>query len=313
MGFLKRQRFISVIGRKSAVPEGTWIKCPKCNQAVYRPELEANQFVCPLCGYHFRISAWQRVLWLVDPDSFEERYEDIQAADPLGFSVDEVKYSYKDRVKRAQESSGLPEALVTGHARIEGAPAMLSVMDFSFRGGSMGSALGEKFCRMADDAVEEGIPFVMFASSGGARMEEGILSLMQMAKTADGVRQMNEAGIPYVVVLTDPTTGGVYASFASLGDVVFAEPGAHIGFAGPRLIEGALKVKLPEGFQKSEYQFEHGFIDRIVKRTEMRSTLGRLLRYLSPGMVGEPPYEPLTEDSNGEAEASDESAESPSP
>jgi acetyl-CoA carboxylase carboxyl transferase subunit beta len=282
MGFLKRQRFISVIGRKSAVPEGTWVKCESCNQAVYRPDLEVAQFVCTHCGHHFRVKAWQRISWLVDPDSFEEHHNKVRSADPLRFTVKAVSYSYKDRVKKAREKSGLNEAIITGKARIEGAPTMLGVIDFTFRGGSMGSALGEKFCRTAAEAVKENIPFVMFSASGGARMEEGILSLMQMAKTSDAVRQLNEAGVPFISVLTHPTTGGVYASFASLGDITLAEPGAHIGFAGPRVIQSALKVQLPEGFQKAEFQFKNGFVDQIVKRTEMRPYLGRLLRYLTP-------------------------------
>lgn len=293
MGFLKRQRFISVIGRRSAVPEGTWLKCPKCSQALYRTELEQNQMVCTHCSYHFRVTAHQRIVWLVDADSFEETHTEIQAGDPLGFTVAEVNYSYPDRVKQAREKSGLNEAIVTGKATIEKWPVVLAVMDFTFRGGSMGSALGEKFCRAVRDAVAARVPFVCFSASGGARMEEGILSLMQMAKTSDAVRQLNEAGVPFISVMTDPTTGGVFASFASLGDITLAEPGAHIGFAGPRLIEGALKVKLPEGFQKAEYQYKNGFVDQIVKRGDMRETLGKLLAYLSP----EQP--PQTEDDAG--------------
>ena len=282
MGFLKRRRFVSVIGRKSAVPENLWMKCPGCDRTVYRTEVAENQWVCPQCAYHHRISAEQRIELTVDPDSFEETHPGVQSCDPLQFTLDEVDYSYAKRVDQAMRKTGLDEALVTGTARIEGAPAVLGVMDFSFRGGSMGSAVGEKFCRAAGDAIRERIPLVVFAASGGARMEEGILSLMQMAKTAEAVQQLNEAGIPYISVLTHPTTGGVYASFASLGDIILAEPGAHIGFAGPRLIQGALKVELPEGFQKAEYQYENGFVDRIVKRTEMRPLLGRLLRYLGP-------------------------------
>jgi acetyl-CoA carboxylase carboxyl transferase subunit beta len=281
MAFLKRRRFVPKIGRKSAVPDGLWMKCEGCKHALYRPEVEENQWVCPRCGYHFRVTARQRIAWLADSESFEESHTDIEAADPLEFNVEAVGYHYLDKVAKAKEKSGLNEAIITGFARIEGRQTVLGAMDFSFRGGSMGSALGEKFCRTSDDAIGNRIPFIMIATSGGARMEEGILSLMQMAKTADAVRAMNEAGIPFISVLTDPTTGGVYASFASLGDIVLAEPGAHIGFAGPRLIEGALKVKLPEGFQKAEYQFHNGFVDHIVKRTELRPVLGKLLRYLA--------------------------------
>jgi len=282
MAFLKRRRFVPKIGRKSAVPDGLWMKCEGCKHALYRPEVEENQWVCPRCGYHFRVTARQRIAWLADSGAFEESHTDIEAADPLEFTVEAVGYRYLDKVAKAKEKSGLNEAVITGFARIEGSQTVLGAMDFSFRGGSMGSALGEKFYRASDDAIDKRIPLIMIASSGGARMEEGILSLMQMAKTADAVRAMNEAGIPFISVLTDPTTGGVYASFASLGDIVLAEPGAHIGFAGPRLIEGALKVKLPEGFQKAEYQFNNGFVDHIVKRTELRPVLSKLLRYLAP-------------------------------
>lgn len=282
MAFMNRRRFVSVVGRKSNVPAGLALKCENCKQIILHKDLRENQRVCPLCGHHYRVRAIQRVRWIVDAGTFEERHGHIESGDPLEFVVEEVGFSYPQKVEQAKQKSGLNEAIITGTAEIEGCRTVLSVMDFLFRGGSMGSALGEKFCLAAEDAIREGIPHVSITTSGGARMEEGILSLMQMAKTSDAVRRMNEAGIPYIVVLTNPTTGGVYASFASLGDIVIAEPGAHIGFAGPRLIESALKVKLPEGFQKAEYQFENGFVDIIVPRSDMRSTLGRLLRYLSP-------------------------------
>ncbi|MCL4216878.1 MAG: acetyl-CoA carboxylase, carboxyltransferase subunit beta [Candidatus Hydrogenedentes bacterium] len=282
MAFFKRRRFVSVIGRKSIVPPGLWMNCPGCKQTVYRSDVEKNLQVCPLCNYHHRITARQRLECMMDADSFEERYTGIRSGDPLGFIIDEVSFSYPAKVQDAQQKSGLDEAIIAGAGRIEDQPAIIGCMDFSFRGGSMGSALGEKFCRATADAIKERVPFIMFSASGGARMEEGILSLMQMAKTAEAVLAMNEAGIPYLSVLTNPTTGGVFASFASLGDVTIAEPGAHIGFAGPRLIEGALKLKLPEGFQTAEYQFENGFVDSIVSRTELRPYLGKLLRYLAP-------------------------------
>lgn len=282
MAFLKRRRFVSVVGRKSGMPAGLWLKCHGCGQVVYHRDVQENQMVCTLCGYHYRVKARKRLQWLADEGTFQETSQNIESVDPLGFVIKEVDFSYPDKIAQARQKSGLNEAIVTGFAEIEGARTVLGVMDFSFRGGSMGSALGEKFCRAADDAIEAGIPFICVAASGGARMEEGILSLMQMAKTSEAVHAMNEAGIPYIAVLTNPTTGGVYASFASLGDVTIAEPGAHIGFAGPRLIEGALKVKLPEGFQSAEYQFENGFVDMIVPRPKLRSTLGKLLQYLSP-------------------------------
>lgn len=280
MPFFMRRRFVSIIGRKSAVPDGLWMKCDGCSQAVVRPEVEANLNVCPACGHHYRISARARIQYVVDPDSFEETHENIQTQDPLEFTVGGA--SYLAKIEKAKEKSGLNEAIVTGFARIEESRTALGVMDFAFMGGSMGSVVGEKFCRAAEDAIRERLPFIMFSTAGGARMQEGILGLMQMAKTAEAVRAMNEESIPYISVLTDPTTGGVCASFASLGDIILAEPNAEIGFAGKRLIEGALKVKLPAGFQTAEYQFKNGFIDQIVKRSDLRSLLGKLLRYLSP-------------------------------
>jgi len=279
MAFLKRKKAEPAEPRANGIPDGLWVKCPKCNQTVYRNEVEENLQVCPECGYHHRIGAWTRIAQLVDPESFEETHARIGTLDPLQFRVGEETYT--DRIQRAQEQSGLAEAMVTGFARITGVRIALGVMDSSFIMASMGGALGEKFCRLVRDAIRERAPLVVFAASGGARMQEGILALMQMAKTADAVRQINEAGLPYISVLTDPTSGGVLASFASLGDIVLAEPGAYIGFAGARLIEGALRVKLPEGFQRAEYQFENGFLDRIVKRADMREFLGRLLRYLT--------------------------------
>lgn len=282
MAFLKRRRFVSVIGRKSAVPQGLWVKCPGCRQPVYQPEVDENQQTCPHCNHHHRIGARRRIERLVDPGSFTETHAGVQSTDPLGFTLEEVSYSYADKLKEYRDKTGLTEAIVTGFARIEDQPTALSVMDFSFCGASMGSVVGEKFCRAAEDAIRERTPLVSFAASGGARMQEGILGLMQMAKTAGAVRAMHEARIPYISVLTNPTTGGVYASFAGLGDIVLAEPGAEIGFAGKRLIQGALRVDLPDGFQTAEYQFRNGFVDQIVKRTELRPLLGRLLLYLRP-------------------------------
>ncbi len=282
MPFLKRRRFVSVIGRRSQVPDGVWLKCPGCGRSVTRLEVDSNSNVCPHCSYHYLISAARRIELMADPGTFEERHTGIESIDPLSFVVEDVDYSYPKKFERTQQKTGMHEAIVTGVATIEETPVSLAVMDFNFMGGSMGSVVGEKICRAADDAVRERIPFVSFAASGGARMEEGILSLMQMAKTCDAVRALNEAGVPYISVLTHPTTGGVFASFSSLGDVILAEPGAHIGFAGPRLIEGALRVKLPEGFQKAEYQFENGYVDQIVGRPQLRDMIAKLIRYLAP-------------------------------
>lgn len=280
MSLFKRSKFAGFIGEKNKVPDGVWAKCTSCKKAVYRNELEENQQVCPACNFHFRIAARDRINFLVDEDSFIETHTSLRTADPLHFQVG--KETYMQRVERAKEDTGLDEALLTGFAHIEGNRTVLGVMDARFIMASMGSVLGERFARAAADALTERVAFICFAASGGARMQEGILALMQMAKTTDAIRQLNEAGVPFISVLTDATTGGVYASFASLGDIVLAEPEANIGFAGKRLIESALRVKLPEGFQTAEYQFENGFIDNIVPRKEMRPTLAKLLTYLNP-------------------------------
>lgn len=264
--------------------ESTMIECPACKASHAPDALAASQKVCPDCGKHMRLGARERIAFLVDEGSFEPTHGQVQTADPLHFAVG--RETYLQRIERAKQQSGLDEAMLTGFARIEDAPLALGVLDSAFIMASMGSALGERFCRLADDAMNQRLPLVVFAASGGARMQEGTVALMQMAKTAAAVRQVNEAGIPFISVLTDPTSGGVYASFASLGDIVIAEPGAYIGFAGTRLIEGALKVKPPEGFQRSEYQFKNGFLDAIVHRHELRSYLGRLVRYLHPGQRG---------------------------
>lgn len=280
MTFFKRAKFAGFIGEKNKVPDGVWMKCTSCNQAVYRNEVAENYNVCPACGFHFRIGARQRLERLLDRDSFQETHAEIQSADPLKFSVG--KETYAQRLDRARETTGLDEALITGFGAIEGQRAVFGAMDPGFIMASMGSAVGERYCRAIADAIRERLCFVCFAASGGARMQEGTVALMQMAKTANAIRGLNEAGIPYISILTDPTTGGVYASFASLGDIMLAEPGANIGFAGKRLIESALKVKLPEGFQTAEFQFENGFVDRIVKRNDMRPFLGKLLAFLTP-------------------------------
>ena len=282
MAFFTRTPF----GRKnreqtSVVPDGLWIKCDGCKQTVYKSDIQSNMQICPNCGHHYRIGARERIALVADPGTFEETHTDITAGDPLQFAVG--KETYTERIARARELSGLNEALVTGMASVEGVRCAIGGMDSSFVMASMGSAVGEKFCRLVKDAIANEVPLIVFAASGGARMQEGILALMQMAKTADAVRQINEAGLPYIVVQTDPTSGGVFASFASLGDITIAEPKAYIGFAGQRLIEGAFNVKkFPDGFQRAEYQKENGFVDHIVPRNEMRAHLAKLLRYLAP-------------------------------
>lgn len=266
--------------KKQNIPDGLWIKCPACGQTTYKTEVEENQEVCPNCGHHYRLGARKRIGSLVDEGSFQETNAGLQTADPLGFAVG--KETYPERIERARKQSGVEEAMITGFAAIEGTRVAIGAMDPAFVMASMGSVVGEKFCRLAEDAIQEGVPLVVCAASGGARMQEGILALMQMAKTSDAVRALNDAGIPYIVIQTDATTGGVYASFASLGDITIAEPKAYIGFAGARLIEGALKVKLPEGFQRSEYQFDNGFVDKIVPRSELRLFLAKVLSYIAP-------------------------------
>ncbi|MFP4502708.1 MAG: acetyl-CoA carboxylase, carboxyltransferase subunit beta [Candidatus Hydrogenedentota bacterium] len=279
MAFFKRKR-IQQRGGRGNMPDGVWMKCEQCQGTVYRSEVEERLMTCPDCGYHFRIGAHTRLEQVLDPGSFTETHAHLETEDPLGFEVGGE--TYRERIERAKTRSGLHDAILTGFGTLEGTRTAIGVMDTSFIMASMGSVLGEKLCRLFEDAIEARTPVVVFCASGGARMQEGILALMQMAKTADSVQRVNAAGLPYITVLTDPTTGGVFASFASLGDFVLAEPGAYIGFAGQRLIAGAMKVRLPEGFQRAEYQFENGFIDRIVPRAEMRGFLGRLLRYLDP-------------------------------
>ncbi len=260
------------------LPEGLWAKCPSCNAILYKKQLEEHLYTCPQCNYHFRIGSRQYIEFLLDEGSFEETHTELRSADPLQF-VDTKPYS--KRLEEAYRSTGLNEALTTGYARLEGRPIVFGCMNFAFIGGSMGSVVGEKFRRATLNALEHRLPLIVICASGGARMQEGALSLMQMAKTAAVLTQLAEARLPYISILTDPTTGGVTASFAMLGDIILAEPGALIGFAGPRVIEQATKRKLPEGFQRAEFLLEHGFVDRVVHRKELRSTLVRLIDLLA--------------------------------
>ena len=254
-----------------------WLQCNACKEMLYRREVERNLKVCPKCNYHFRISAAERLTMVADQGSFLEFDANLESVDPLEFK-DRLKYG--ERIKESQESTQLKEAIVCGQAKILGQPVMIGVMNFEFMGGSMGSVVGEKIARLAERAIAESMAMILFCSSGGARMQEGILSLMQMAKTSAALGRLKEKGLPYVSILTDPTTGGVSASFAMLGDVILAEPRAIIGFAGARVIEQTIKQKLPEGFQRSEYLLEHGMVDRIVDRKEMKTLLGRILEML---------------------------------
>jgi acetyl-CoA carboxylase carboxyl transferase subunit beta len=259
---------------KLQIPDDIWTKCPSCAAVLYTKELRRNFGVCPKCNYHFRLKVQERIPLLVDRHSFVEMDQNLKSIDPLNFR-DTKKY--KDRLKRAEKNTGSSEGVVTGRAVILNIPVMLGVFEFKFLGGSMGSVVGEKLTRLVEAGREENRPVIIISASGGARMQEGIFALMQMAKISAALARLGEARIPYISVLTDPTTGGVAASLAMLGDIILAEPKALIGFAGPRVIEQTIKQKLPEGFQRSEFLLEHGMIDRIVQRTEMKSELARIL------------------------------------
>ena len=264
----------AVESKKVQMPEGVWSKCKNCNEIIYAKEIERNLNVCPKCDYHFRISARERIALVIDEGSFSEMDPAMESVDFLDFK-DSKKY--KDRIKAAVKKSGGGDAVVCGEGTIHGLPVVVSVFDFGFMGGSMGSVVGEKITRAIERGLEKKAPVLIFSSSGGARMQESILSLMQMAKTSAALARLKAAGIPFISVLTDPTTGGVTASFAMLGDINMAEPRALIGFAGPRVIEQTIRQKLPEGFQRSEYLLEHGMVDMIVRRQEMKERLAQIL------------------------------------
>ncbi len=259
---------------KGGVPEGVWAKCDSCGSVLYRAELERNQSVCPKCGEHRRISARVRLLSFFDQDSSHEIDSDLEPADPLQFR-DSKKY--KDRISQASKKTEEKDALVCMRGSVKGVQVVAIAFEFSFMGGSMGSVVGEKFVRAAEVAMKNSIPLICFSASGGARMQEGILSLFQMAKTSSTLAQFSRQSLPYISVLTDPTMGGVSASFAMLGDIIIAEPNALIGFAGPRVIEQTVRETLPEGFQRAEFLLEHGAIDMIVDRKDMRDTIVSLL------------------------------------
>lgn len=257
--------------------EGIFVKCLECEQPLYKRQLEEAQQVCTHCGYHFRLDARSRLAALFDDGAYERLDEEVTSGDPLDF-VDSKPY--KDRIEAAKKSSGLPEAIVSGKGTVGGHMTYAGAMDMSFIGGSMGSAVGEKITRLIERAIETRGAVIIFSASGGARMQEGTLSLMQMAKISAALSRLHEAQLPYLSVLTDPTTGGVTASFAMLGDVIIAEPKALIGFAGPRVIEQTIRQKLPKGFQRSEFLLEHGMVDMVVDRRKMRETIIRLLDFM---------------------------------
>jgi acetyl-CoA carboxylase carboxyl transferase subunit beta len=267
--------------KRATVPEGLWKKCIKCESVLYIPDLERNQQVCPKCGHHMRIGARRRLDLFLDPEHREELFVDIEPVDRLKFRD---KKRYRDRLAAAQKSTGERDALVAMRGQLHGQPLVALAFEFDFHGGSMGYAVGEKFTRAAHQALEARVPLVCFSASGGARMQEALISLMQMAKTSAVIERLHRAGVPYISVLTDPIYGGVSASLALLGDLNIAEPDARAGFAGPNIIEQTIRQKLPKGFQRSEFLMEHGAIDMIVERGDMRDTLARILAKL----LGEP-------------------------
>ncbi len=264
-------------GKPAGIPEGLWVKCPGCSEIIYKKELERNLEVCPKCNYHFRINFESRIKIIFDEGSFIRLFDDLKPTDILDFK-DTKKY--KDRLKEDYEKTGLSDAAVAGYGLIEKIEAASVIFDFNFMGGSMGRVVGEKITKTFEYAIEKKLPVIIFTSSGGARMQEGIFSLMQMARTIAVISEYEKTRLPYISVLTDPTTGGVSASFASIGDIMIAEPKALIGFAGPRVIEKTIHQNLPEGFQRAEYLLEHGMIDMIVERKDIKNTIKNLLNLL---------------------------------
>ncbi|MCU1268997.1 MAG: acetyl-CoA carboxylase carboxyltransferase subunit alpha [Acidobacteriaceae bacterium] len=280
MAWFKRQSGeLDASGEKKIRTEGLWVKCEGCRQIIWKKDLEENLNVCPKCGKHFRIDARTRLANLFDNGEYETFSDNLASTDPLKF-VDLKPYS--ERLKRAQEETGLTDAVINGRGTLNGRPIVISAMEYSFIGGSMGSVVGEVITRAVEDALASKRPLIIISASGGARMMEGVLSLMQLAKISAALAKLDEARVPYVSVLTDPTTGGVTASFAMLGDLNIAEPGALIGFAGPRVIEQTIRQKLPPGFQRSEFLLEHGMLDAVVHRKEMKGYISRALDFMMP-------------------------------
>ncbi len=305
MSLFNKPKYSTVVPKKKDIPKGLWTKCPISGEIVFNKELEANQMVVPKSGYHFGIGARQRLDALFDPGSFVEIDAGVTSADPLEF-VDSKPYP--ERIAKYKEASGLPEAVISGTGKIHDIPVAVAVMDFRFCGGAMGSAAGEKITRAIEKALSEKIPCLIFSASGGARMQEGIFSLMQMAKTSAALGRLSEAKLPYISILTHPTMGGVSASFAVLGDVNIAEPGALIGFAGARVIKETTKQTLPPGFQTAEFLLQKGLIDQIVSRLEMRDRLRDILSALYLKRPTPAPQEPAA---SAPAPAVTEPADSP--
>jgi len=277
MGIFSKPSFTSE--KKRDVPEGLWQKCPSCSEVIHNLELIQNLLVCPKCQHHFNLAAGERILQLADPNSFTEHDADLISVDTLKFTG---MASYIDRLKSYQKKTGLKDAVITGECKIHEHPVAIAVMDFSFIAATMGSVVGEKLARIIEHATRQRIPVIILSASGGARMYEGVLSLMQMAKTCGALALHSKARLPYISILTHPTTGGVSASFATVGDIIIAEPKAMVGFAGPRVIRETTHQDLPAGFQTSEFLEEHGLVDMIVARKQLRDTLGQLLSYIAP-------------------------------
>jgi acetyl-CoA carboxylase carboxyl transferase subunit beta len=277
MAWFKKSKELKT-DKKVKIPEGLWVKCDSCKEIIYKKEIDKNLKVCPKCNYHFRISARERIKLLVDEGSFVEIDSGLASNDPLNFKD---KVPYKDRLEENRKKSGLEEAAISGEALIEGRPVILVIMDFAFMGGSMGSVVGEKVMRAAEAALEKKVPLITVSSSGGARMQEGIFSLMQMARVAAAIAKLNESGSLYISILADPTFGGVTASFAMLGDIIIAEPKSLIGFAGPRVIEQTIKQQLPEDFQRAEFLLDHGMIDMVTDRKELKKTIAQIVGLLT--------------------------------
>lgn len=306
MAWFKKEKFTTLKPpmMRDRIPEGLWTKCENCFELVVTRDFDENLKICKKCGHHHKLSARERVALLTDPDSFEEMFKNIQPTDALRF-VDSKEYP--KRIAQAQKASGYDEAVLAGTAMIHGRKVAVGFMVFEFVGGSMGSVAGERITRMMEYAIEQRLPVVMTCASGGARMQEGILSLMQMAKTSGAVARLAAAKLPYIVLLTNPSTAGVMASYASLGDVAIAEPDALIGFAGPRVIQQTINQILPKGFQKSEFVLEHGFLDMVVERKDLKKTISLLLYYMT-GERYEEPAEPDAEQPEGTTPERDETS-----
>jgi acetyl-CoA carboxylase carboxyl transferase subunit beta len=283
MAWFKRQSGeLDPSGEKKIRTEGLWVKCENCRQIIWKKDLEDNQNVCPKCGKHFRIDARARLAQLFDDGNYEVFSEKLASTDPLKF-VDLKPYA--ERLKRAQEETGLNDAVINGRGKLNGRDVIISAMEYAFIGGSMGAVVGEMISRAIEEALAHKQPLIIISASGGARMMEGVVSLMQLAKISAALARLDEAKVPYISVLTDPTTGGVTASFAMLGDLIVAEPGALIGFAGPRVIEQTIRQKLPPGFQRSEFLLEHGMLDAVVHRKELKAYISRALDFMTPSVA----------------------------